>query len=123
VFRIDHYLGKDTVQNLLALRFANAIFQPIWNRTWVDHVQITGGRDARRRYPRQLLRARRRDARHRAEPRAAGPRARPSWSRRPRLAEAVRNEKVKLLQAIRLPRAGDIADTRRARPVHPRRSR
>jgi glucose-6-phosphate 1-dehydrogenase len=41
VFRIDHYLGKDTVQNVLALRFANAIFQPIWNRTWVDHVQIT----------------------------------------------------------------------------------
>ena len=41
VYRIDHYLGKDTVQNVLALRFANAIFQPIWNRTWVDHVQIT----------------------------------------------------------------------------------
>ena len=41
VFRIDHYLGKDTVQNVLALRFANAIFQPIWNRSWVDHVQIT----------------------------------------------------------------------------------
>ena len=41
VFRIDHYLGKDTVQNVLALRFANAIFQPIWDRSWVDHVQIT----------------------------------------------------------------------------------
>src|SRR5438094_939715 len=35
VFRIDHYLGKDTVQNVLALRFANSIFQPIWNRSWV----------------------------------------------------------------------------------------
>jgi glucose-6-phosphate 1-dehydrogenase len=41
VFRIDHYLGKDTVQNLLALRFANGIFEPIWNRQFIDHVQIT----------------------------------------------------------------------------------
>jgi glucose-6-phosphate 1-dehydrogenase len=41
IFRIDHYLAKDTVQNLLALRFANSIFEPIWNRAWVDNVQIT----------------------------------------------------------------------------------
>jgi glucose-6-phosphate 1-dehydrogenase len=41
IFRIDHYLAKETVQNLLAVRFANAIFEPIWNRTWVDNVQIT----------------------------------------------------------------------------------
>ena len=41
IFRIDHYLGKETVQNLLALRFANGIFEPIWNRQYVDHVQIT----------------------------------------------------------------------------------
>jgi glucose-6-phosphate 1-dehydrogenase len=41
VFRIDHYLGKETVQNILALRFANAIFEPVWNRRYVDHVQIT----------------------------------------------------------------------------------
>ena len=41
VFRIDHYLGKDTVQNLLALRFANGIFEPVWNRQFIDHVQIT----------------------------------------------------------------------------------
>ena len=41
IFRIDHYLGKETVQNILALRFANAIFEPIWNRRYVDHVQIT----------------------------------------------------------------------------------
>ncbi len=41
VFRIDHYLGKETVQNILAMRFANAIFEPIWNRRYVDHVQIT----------------------------------------------------------------------------------
>jgi glucose-6-phosphate 1-dehydrogenase len=43
VFRIDHYLGKETVQNLLALRFANGIFEPIWSRQFVDHVQITVG--------------------------------------------------------------------------------
>ena len=41
IYRIDHYLGKETVQNLLALRFANGIFEPIWNRPFVDHVQIT----------------------------------------------------------------------------------
>jgi glucose-6-phosphate 1-dehydrogenase len=41
IFRIDHYLGKDTVQNLLVLRFGNGIFEPLWNRNYVDHVQIT----------------------------------------------------------------------------------
>jgi glucose-6-phosphate 1-dehydrogenase len=41
IYRIDHYLGKETVQNLLALRFANAIFEPVWNRRYVDHVQVT----------------------------------------------------------------------------------
>ena len=40
-FRIDHYLGKETVQNLIALRFANALFEPLWNRHYIDHVQIT----------------------------------------------------------------------------------
>jgi glucose-6-phosphate 1-dehydrogenase len=41
IYRIDHYMGKETVQNVLALRFANAIFEPVWNRRYVDHVQIT----------------------------------------------------------------------------------
>jgi len=41
IFRIDHYLGKETVQNILAFRFANGIFEPVWNRRYVDHVQIT----------------------------------------------------------------------------------
>ena len=41
MFRIDHYLGKETVQNILAFRFANGMFEPIWNRRYIDHVQIT----------------------------------------------------------------------------------
>ena len=40
-YRIDHYLGKETVQNLIALRFANSLFEPLWSATWIDHVQIT----------------------------------------------------------------------------------
>src|SRR5690606_18436155 len=54
IFRIDHYLGKETVQNLLALRFANMFLEPVWNNRWVDHVQITAaetvGVGARRDY-------------------------------------------------------------------------
>jgi glucose-6-phosphate 1-dehydrogenase len=45
IFRIDHYLGKETVQNLVAMRFGNAIFEPLWNRNHIDHVQITAAED------------------------------------------------------------------------------
>ncbi len=45
IFRIDHYLGKETVQNILAMRFANSMFEPIWNSNYVDHVQITMAED------------------------------------------------------------------------------
>jgi glucose-6-phosphate 1-dehydrogenase len=45
IFRIDHYLGKETVQNLMALRFANTLFEPVWNRNFVDSVQITAAED------------------------------------------------------------------------------
>jgi glucose-6-phosphate 1-dehydrogenase len=45
VFRIDHYLGKETVQNMLAFRFANGLFEPIWNRNYIDYVQITASED------------------------------------------------------------------------------
>jgi len=45
VFRIDHYLGKETVQNLLVFRFANSIWEPVWNRKYIDHVEITAGEE------------------------------------------------------------------------------
>ena len=45
VYRIDHYLGKETVQNVMAFRFANAMFEPVWNRNFIDHVQITAAED------------------------------------------------------------------------------
>ncbi len=45
VFRIDHYLGKETVQNVMAFRFANMMFEPIWNRNYIDHIQITASED------------------------------------------------------------------------------
>src|SRR5438132_12820581 len=41
IYRIDHYLGKETVQNILIFRFGNGIFEPIWNRRYIDHIQIT----------------------------------------------------------------------------------
>ncbi len=101
VYRIDHYLGKETVQNILVLRFANTIFEPVWNRNYIDHVQITVAeevtvgrrgafydetgvlRDMFQNHLLQLLMTTAMEAPVRYEP------------------EAVRDEKVKVLRAIR----------------------
>ena len=110
VYRIDHYLGKESVQNILALRFANTIFEPIWNRRYIDHVQITvaeevpvgrrGGyydsagvlRDMFQNHLLQLLMVTAMEAPVRFN------------------ADAVRNEKVKVLDAIRPLTLEQIAD-------------
>ena len=73
IYRIDHYLGKETVQNLMAIRFANALFEPLWNSHYVEQVQITVAEVARGRRPRGLLRPVGRHARHGAEPHDAAP--------------------------------------------------
>ncbi len=109
VFRIDHYLGKETVQNLLVFRFANAIFEPIWNRNYIDHVQITVAetlridergdyydqtgvlRDMFQNHLLQLLTLVAMEPPHAFE------------------AEALRNEKVKVLNAIRRVHPQEVA--------------
>ncbi|MBX7245126.1 MAG: glucose-6-phosphate dehydrogenase [Candidatus Sumerlaeaceae bacterium] len=101
IYRIDHYLGKETVQNLFVFRFANGVFEPVWNRRYIDHVQITVAenigvedrgpyfeeagmlRDVMQNHMLMLL------ALIAAEPPASFE------------AESVRNEKVKVLQAVR----------------------
>ena len=71
IFRIDHYLGKEAVQNLLYFRFANSFLEPIWNRNFVASVQITMAESIGVAGPRPLLRGDRRDPRRHAEPSAA----------------------------------------------------
>ena len=75
IFRIDHYLGKEAVQNLLALRFANSLFEPLWNASSIDNVQITVAETVGLEGRCGLLRRVRRAARHGAEPHAAAGRA------------------------------------------------
>ncbi len=114
VYRIDHYLGKETVQDLLVQRFANAIFEPLWNRNFIDHIQITvaenlgvgtrGGyyeqsgalRDMIQNHTMQLL------ALTAMEPPVSLD------------AEAVRDEKVKVLRAVQALALGPEGDTARA---------
>jgi glucose-6-phosphate 1-dehydrogenase len=103
IFRIDHYLGKETVQNMLALRFANGIFEPIWNRQFVDHIQITVaetlGIEARAEYYEQAGAIRDIFQNHLLQLIALTAMEPPiDFS-----ADSVRNEKVKVLKAIHTP--------------------
>ena len=74
IYRIDHFLGKETVQNILVLRFANGIFEPLWNRDHIDHVQITAAETVGVEGRGAFLRTNRRAARHGAEPSVPAPR-------------------------------------------------
>src|SRR5438128_1580712 len=110
IFRIDHYLGKETVQNILVLRFANGIFEPIWNRQYVDHVQITVaeslGIEERGAYYEQAGAIRDIVQNHLMQLVAlVGMEPPVSFD-----AKAVRDEKLKVLRAMR-PIGGDEADT------------
>ena len=82
IFRIDHYLGKETVQNMLALRFANGIFEPIWNRQFIDHVQITVAESMGIEGRAGFYESAGRDPRHLPEPPPAARSRSPRWSRR-----------------------------------------
>jgi glucose-6-phosphate 1-dehydrogenase len=101
IYRIDHYLGKETVQNLMVLRFANGMFEPVWNRRYVDHVQITVaeelGVEGRGDYYEHAGALRDIIQNHIFQLLALIAMEPPSTL----AAEAVRNEKVKVLDAIR----------------------
>jgi glucose-6-phosphate 1-dehydrogenase len=101
VYRIDHFLGKETVQNVLVLRFANSIFEPLWNRRWVSHVEITAaetvGVEARGRYYEEAGVVRDMFQNHLMQLLAlTGMEPPPAMT-----ADAVRDEKVKLLRSVR----------------------
>ncbi len=108
VYRIDHYLGKETVQNVLVLRFANGIFEPIWNRNYVDHVQITAAEELtvghRADYYDRVGVLRDMFQNHLLQLLALTAMEAPAQFE----ADAVRDEKVKVFRAIKLPTREEV---------------
>ncbi len=112
IYRIDHYLGKETVQNIMAFRFGNGIFEPLWNRTYIDHVQITAAesigvgalRDMIQNHLLQVM------ATVSMEPASSF------------TSDAVRDERAKLLRAIRIMRPEQVPDNAVAGQYGPGRS-
>ena len=108
IFRIDHYLGKETVQNMMMFRFSNSVFEPLWNRQMVGHVQITvsesigvGGRGG---YYEESGATRDMLQNHLLQVMALAAMEPPTSLE----AEAIRDEKVKLIRSIRMPQPEDI---------------
>jgi len=108
IYRIDHYLGKETVQNLLAFRFSNGMFEPLWNRNHIDHIQLavaeTVGVEGRGRYYERAGVVRDMIQNHMFQM-LAYLCMEPPISFRP---EAIRNEKAKVLDAVRIMRPEDV---------------
>ncbi|MER7132022.1 glucose-6-phosphate dehydrogenase [Streptosporangium saharense] len=108
IYRIDHYLGKETVQNLLVLRFANVFLEPVWNSLWIDHVQITAaetvGTPGRRGYYDHAGALRDMVQNHLLQLLCLVAMEPPSRNDR----EAIRDEKVKILQALRPIVGGEV---------------
>jgi glucose-6-phosphate 1-dehydrogenase len=116
VFRIDHYLGKETVQNVMAFRFANYMFEPVWNRNYIDHIQITAAEDlgigTRAGYYDQAGALRDLVQNHMLQLLTLVCMEPPASFQ----ADKVRDEKVKVLQSIQPPTSEQVAaDTVRAR--------
>ncbi len=108
IYRIDHYLGKETVQNILAFRFGNGIFEPLWNRRYIDHVQITAaesiGVEGRGSFYQQTGTLRDMIQNHLLQLMATVGMEAPATFE----PEAVRDERAKLLRSIRIFREGDV---------------
>ena len=118
VYRIDHYLGKETVQNVMAFRFANYMFEPVWNRNFIDHIQITASEDigigSRAGYYDQSGALRDLVQNHMLQLLTLVCMEPPSSFE----ADKVRDEKVKVLEAITPPTPEEVAAMHGARAVH-----